>query len=748
MIEETFYEIASILGLAAILGGVAMLLRQPLIIAFLVTGILAGPSGFSLLQSHGQIEILAHIGIALLLFVVGLRLDVHLIKTTGPVALATGLGQVIFTSLFGFLIVLMMGFSAISALYIAVALTFSSTIIIVKLLSDKKEIDALHGKIAVGFLIVQDIVAIIALIMLTALGAAASEGSNTVMKIVLIGGKGVGLILCVVLLMRYVLPGLLRRIAGNQELLVLFAIAWAVFLGAAGDYLGFSKEVGAFVGGVSLASTPYRESIGARLVSLRDFLLLFFFIDLGARLDFNMVGPQTLNSIYLSFFVLVGNPLIVVLIMGIMGYRKRTGFLAGLTVAQISEFSLILGALGVGLGHINMEAMSLITLVGVITICLSSYMIIYSGALYRWCAPFLGIFERRNPYREKSVEQIPQAPEVDILIIGLGNYGSGLAQHLLARQKRVVGVDFDPQVLEEWRSRGMPVMFGDVSDPEFLENLPFRTSSWVVSTVRDRQLNLTLLHLLKEHQYEGKIALAASNEEEAKAYSLNGAHVILRPFTDASEEAADSLTDAMHLLPNEIDWSLGLKEIRLRKGSTFAGQFIRDLDIRSLTGITIIAVSRAGRMFLHPDPAFQLFPGDRIVLMGEPATLKYAEDYFQQIEDDVPSLEPDRFSVAEVEVKPNSPHLDQSLAEIGFRTRYGATVIGIIRDGRRTPLPKPDEQIKEGDKLIIIGTPESAKKIRETFADRGVASNEGLRFGPPDTLTGDEGGSFLGSEKD
>lgn len=716
MIEETFYEIASILSLAAILGGVAMLLRQPLIIAFLVTGILAGPSGFSLLQSHGQIEILAHIGIALLLFVVGLRLDVHLIKTTGPVALATGLGQVIFTSLFGFLIVLIMGFSAISALYIAVALTFSSTIIIVKLLSDKKEIDALHGKIAVGFLIVQDIVAIIALIMLTALGAAGSEGGNTVMKIVLIGGKGVGLILSVVLLMRYVLPGLLRRIAGNQELLVLFAIAWAVFLGAAGDHLGFSKEVGAFVGGVSLASTPYRESIGARLVSLRDFLLLFFFIDLGARLDFNMVGPQTLNSIYLSFFVLVGNPLIVVLIMGIMGYRKRTGFLAGLTVAQISEFSLILGALGVGLGHITMEAMSLITLVGVITICLSSYMIIYSGALYRWCAPFLGIFERKNPYREKSVEQIPQAPEVDILIIGLGSYGSGLAQHLLARQKRVVGVDFDPQVLEEWRSRGMPVMFGDVSDPEFLDNLPFRTSSWVVSTVRDRQLNLTLLHLLKEHQYEGKIALAASNEEEAEAYSLNGAHVILRPFTDASEEAADSLTDAMHLLPNEIDWSLGLKEIRLRKGSTFAGQFIRDLDIRSLTGITIIAVSRAGRMFLHPDPAFQLFPGDRIVLMGEPATLKYAEDYFQQIEDDVPSLEPDRFSVAEVEVKPNSPHLDQSLAETGFRTRYGATVIGIIRDGRRIPLPKPDEQIKEGDKLIIIGTPESAKKIRETFA--------------------------------
>jgi Kef-type K+ transport system membrane component KefB/K+/H+ antiporter YhaU regulatory subunit KhtT len=715
MLEEAFYEIASILGLAAILGGIAMLLRQPLIMAFLATGILAGPTGFSLLQSHGQIEILAQIGVALLLFVVGLKLDLSLIKTTGPVALATGLGQVIFTSLFGFIIVLWMDFSVVSALYIAVALTFSSTIIIVKLLSDKKEIDALHGKIAVGFLIVQDIVAILAMIMLTALGGAGAGNSNAFMKIALIAGKGIGFIAFVGLLMRFVLPGLMKRIAGSQELLVLFAIAWAVFLGAVGDYLGFSKEVGAFVGGVSLASTQYRESISARLVSLRDFLLLFFFIDLGARLDFNMVGPQVINAIYLSLFVLVGNPLIVLLIMGIMGYRKRTGFLAGLTVAQISEFSLILGALGVSLGHINMEAMSLITLVGVVTICLSSYMIIYSGPMYRWLASPLSIFERKHPHREKLVDQISEAPEVDILIIGLGNYGGGLAQHLLDRQKRIAGVDFDPQALEVWRSKGMPVVFGDIGDPEFLDNLPLKNLSWLVSTVRDKALNLTLVDLLREYRYEGKIALAAMNEDEAKAYVSKGAHVVLRPFSDASEEAADSLTDAMSLFPNEINWPLGLKEVRLRKGSIFAGQFISDLDIRSLTGISIIAVSRAGRMFLHPDAAFQLFPGDRIVLMGESTILRHAEDFFKQIEDNTSSLEPERFSAAEVEVGLNSPHLGKSLTEIKFRKRYGATVIGIIRDQERITMPKPDEQIKQGDKLIIIGTPESAKKIRETF---------------------------------
>ena len=276
MYEQAFFEIAIILGIGAILGALAMLLRQPLIVAFLATGILAGPSGFALIKSYGQIELLAHIGISLLLFVVGLRLDLNLIKTTGPVALATGLGQVIFTTLFGFLLTWWMGFSPLGAIYIAVALTFSSTIIIVKLLSDKKEIDALHGRIAVGFLIVQDIVAILAMILLTALGGASTSSNVPFISIALIIIKGIGLLVATGLLARYVLPRLTKLLAWNQELLVLFAIAWAIILSAFCDYLGFTKEVGAFLGGVSLASTKYREIIGAKLTSLRDFLLFFF----------------------------------------------------------------------------------------------------------------------------------------------------------------------------------------------------------------------------------------------------------------------------------------------------------------------------------------------------------------------------------------------------------------------------------------------------------------------------------------
>jgi Kef-type K+ transport system membrane component KefB len=183
-------------------------------------------------------------------------------------------------------------------------------------------------------------------------------------------------------LMRWILPSVVKAMAHSQELLLIFAIAWGTGLAALGEWAGFSKEAGAFLAGFSLASTAYRDAINARLAGIRDFLLLFFFIDLGAKLDFSTLGGEVVPAIVLSLFVLIGNPLIVMAIMGYMGYRKRTGFLAGLTVAQISEFSIIFVAMGISLGHVGPEALGLTTLVGLVTIAMSTYMILYSHLLY------------------------------------------------------------------------------------------------------------------------------------------------------------------------------------------------------------------------------------------------------------------------------------------------------------------------------------------------------------------------------
>lgn len=311
--NDIFTEMAALIMMSAVLGAIALRLRQPLIVSFLAVGILAGPSGLAWVTANDQLDLLATMGNALLLFVAGLKLDMYVIRTTGLVALTTGLGQVFFTSVIGFLIALALGIAPLPALYIAVALTFSSTIISVKLLSDKREVDTLHRRIAIGFLIVQDIFLMLVMIGLTALGQAGDTiglGNKVIDALI----KGAMFIAIIGLLMRYVLTPLLEQLARSQELLVLFAIAWAVTLAAVSVAAGFSKEVGAFLAGVSLASTPYREAIGSRLVGLRDFLLLFFFIDLGAQLNLGQLGEQVAPAIIFSLFVLIGNPLIVMLI--------------------------------------------------------------------------------------------------------------------------------------------------------------------------------------------------------------------------------------------------------------------------------------------------------------------------------------------------------------------------------------------------------------------------------------------------
>lgn len=382
--SNVFYEIAALLMLAAGIGFVGLLLRQPLIVSFIAVGIVAGPSVLNLAQSEDQINLLAQLGIAVLLFLVGLKLDMRLVRSLGKVAVVTGLGQVGFTSAIGFVIGIALGYDPVTSLYVAVALTFSSTIIIVKLLSDKREIDSLHGRVALGFLIVQDIVVVVSMVVLATIGVGqAGEGSGLLQVFL----SSLAMLAATAVFIRYLAGPLTDRLARSPELLVSFAIGWATLFAAAGHFLGLGKELGGLLAGFSLASTPVREAISARLAPLRDFLLLFFFIALGAGLDLAAIGGKVDAAIIFSLFVLIGNPLIVLVIMSAMGFRQRTGFLAGLTVAQISEFSLIFLAMGVTLGHVMPDVLGMVTLVGLITIAASTYMITYSHQIHARLTP-------------------------------------------------------------------------------------------------------------------------------------------------------------------------------------------------------------------------------------------------------------------------------------------------------------------------------------------------------------------------
>lgn len=532
-----FNELALLLAATATIGIVAVRFRQPLILVYIIVGIVAGPMVLGWISMRDPLELLAQIGVAVLLFTVGLKLDLHLVRRLGPVALATGLGQLLFTILFGYLLGMALGMDHLKALYVAIALTFSSTIIIVKLLSDKRELDSLHGRIAVGFLIVQDIAVVIAMMAMSTLNMAEAGGIGATLG--MIGLKLVAAGLLLTAAMRYVLPRLIELVARSQELMLLFAIAWGVALATLGETLGFSKEVGAFLAGFSLASSPYREAMSSRLNPVRDFLLLFFFLDLGAKLEFHTIDGQISDAIILSAFVLIGNPLIVMAIMGYMGYRKRTGFMAGLTVAQISEFSIVFVAMGVTLGHIGDDALGLVTLVGLVTISACTYMVLQSQPLYERLKPWLTRFERKIPFREQESGTLMTEPE--IIIIGLGRYGGQLAQRLHKDGVRVLGVDFDPERVRELRRHGLRVAFGDVENTELADTLPLGDLRWVVSTLPDPGINRTLIANLRRHGYSGSVAAVAHTKEDAHTLTQAGASTVFLPYADATEFAAETL---------------------------------------------------------------------------------------------------------------------------------------------------------------------------------------------------------------
>jgi Kef-type K+ transport system membrane component KefB len=533
---DLFTETTAVLALAAALSALGAFLRQPLIVAYIAAGVIAGPAGLGWVSEEDPLDLLAQMGITLLLFVVGLKLDPRLIRTLGRVVLGLGLIQVAITAALGYGLAVLLGLSQVMALYVGLGLAFSSTVVIVKMLSDAREIDALHGRIALGILIVQDLVVVIAMVLLTAFDG--TSGDALWRNLVLIPLKGVAFLGAVALAMRYVLPRLLHFLARSRELLTLAAIAWALALAGTGHALGFSHEVGAFVAGVALAATPYHEAIGARLSALRDFLLLFFFIDLGTHVDVGRVGELVGPALALSGFALLIKPLIIASLLGVAGYRRRTTGLTALTMGQISEFSLILAAMGMKVGHLDAATVSLMTLVALVTIAISGYLIGYLHPIYAWLAPWLKPFERRAPQREAAMAE-DGTSGAQVILLGLGRYGERMALDFAKRGLSVLGLDFDPERVRAAQRLGIAARYGDAGDADILDALPLQGAQWVVSSIREADVNRALLYGLRQHGFQGRVAVATHHSGEVQALRRLGADLILQPYEDAADQAVD-----------------------------------------------------------------------------------------------------------------------------------------------------------------------------------------------------------------
>ncbi len=536
MAGDIFIELSIIICVAVLIAGIMRFLKQPLIISYIITGIIVGPYLINIIHSTETIAIFSHIGVALLLFIVGLSLSPKIIKEVGKVSLVTGIGQVIFTSLIGFFISKLLGFSTIVSVYVAIALTFSSTIIIMKLLSDKGDTETLYGKIAIGFLIIQDLIVILILI------AISSIPNGFSFNILFFGTilRGSSLLVLLFLIGIYILPRITKVIARSQEFLLLFSIGWCLVLASLFYYLNFSMEIGALLAGVTLALSPYRYEIESKMKPLRDFFIVLFFILLGSQMSFVDITSYIIPIIIFSAFILVGNPLIVMVLMGLLGYTKRNSFLAGLTVAQISEFSLILIALGVKVGHLTNEILSFITAVGLITIAGSAYMILHADKLYNYLSKYLGVFERRG--KKVDEHRYHKHKVYDIILFGCDNIGYDLLDSLKKIKKKFLVVDYNPEIIIDLAKERIDCRYGDASDSELLDKLNFSKAKMVISTIPNFDTNCLLIHKIRESNKKTIIIVVSHRIDRAIELYDKGATYIIMPHFLGGEHASKILS--------------------------------------------------------------------------------------------------------------------------------------------------------------------------------------------------------------
>ncbi|MCX6779394.1 MAG: cation:proton antiporter [Candidatus Magasanikbacteria bacterium] len=555
--DNIFLQISSLLAITVAIAFFVRMMRQPLIVAYIVAGIVSGPMFLNLL--HGDkatYAMFAQFGVVLLLFAIGLNLNFNRLKTIGTISVFGGVGQLVFTAVIGTILLLALKFSFTAAFYLAVATTFSSTIVIVKLLADKKDTETIYGKYTIGLLLIQDL---IALLIMVAIGLLKVGGEVTQTLVFLIA-KGIWAIFFIYLFSKYFLPRFLDRIAHSSELLFIFTITWCFGLSSLLYMLGFSVEIGAIAAGISLSSSPYQPEIASRIKPLRDFFLVLFFIVLGSEISLNSLNAVWWPGLIFSLFILIGNPIILYFIYRLLKFTRRNSFLIAITAAQVSEFGFVMLYAAKQLGYVDSNIVSVFTLIAIVTIFTSSYLILYNEAIYRAFIPFFELFGKD---KHRQLNNVPSL--YDVWLVGYHRIGRQVGKALKELHIKFAVIDFDPRVIREMRKTKTPAFFGDVADIEFLDDLPLPSAKMIVMTIPavDDQVNL----IVYVHKYNKDVLIIANayHTYEAKALYAAGANYVMMPHLLGGNWIAEMLKSKKWTKKNLLSLKKEQEDLMIKK---------------------------------------------------------------------------------------------------------------------------------------------------------------------------------------
>lgn len=517
--------------MATIISYIAKLLKQPLIPAYVITGLILGPIGFGLIKDEILIRHISELGIAFLLFIVGLEINLKKLKHVGLVASLGGIIQIVVSYLIAYFVALRLGFAYFESIVIGLVIAFSSTMLVIKLLSDKEEIDTLHGKIILGILIMQDIVVIMALVLISSLG-----NFNPLITIFALL-KGIGFILFTFVFGKFIFPTIFNFAAKSKELLFLSSLAVLFSFSLIAILLDFSMAIGAFLAGLSLANLPYHLDIIGKVNPLKSFFATIFFVAIGMQLIPIPLNQMWLKVLILFLMIILIKPIILFVTTSLFGYEKRTAFFTGIGLGQTSEFSLILISLPFVLGAISQELFSIIIFLTVLTMTLTSYSLEFKNQIYTLFSPLLSIFEKL-PIYYKKMEYEKRSNNKTIALVGKHRMGSIFYDTIKKINRNVIVVDNNPEIIKKLINKKKSCIYGDVTNPEILDKLKLRKLKVIISTVPNENDNAFLLNYVKKVNPNIKVLVTALHPHQAKDLYKKGADYVIVPTILSGEKVS------------------------------------------------------------------------------------------------------------------------------------------------------------------------------------------------------------------
>lgn len=533
--HSIFFQLGIVTITSAGLAIAARAFKQPIVLAYIVAGILLGSGGYNLIPDSVNTQGIATVGIIFLLFLIGLELDIGRVRRVGKVVLlAGGIQMLVVMATAGFF-TLALGYPLNTAIFLGLAAAFSSTAVVMKRLIDKQELASLHARVSIGVLLLQDLIAVLALMLISGIGTGSFDASVFAWFAV----KAAAFFLVTWLFTKYLLGRIFFFIAKSTELLFLTSVAWAFLFAIISDGLGFSKEIGAFVAGLSLATLPYNLEIIGKVKPLKDFFLVIFFVVIGLEVSLPVIAHHWGLILGLALLVLCVKTLVTSAVMARSGYPKRASYLTGAGLGQMSEFSLLVVLLGASLHQVDHTVVSITAALVAVTIIANTYWVELNRHIYPILVRpliWLGANGRTRELGGKPPELTDH-----IIVFGANRAGHAVLEALKEGGRDVLVVDHNPEVIRRLQRQGTTSVYGDIDDHELLNEIGVDRAKTIVSTAPNAAANLYLIRRVRQHSQKTLVVATAEQIDEALAMYDAGADYVVVPHLLGGEQTAQLL---------------------------------------------------------------------------------------------------------------------------------------------------------------------------------------------------------------